>query len=77
MVFHAQHFIMVNKMVLVIQVVAVPGRYFSVRSEDATYKCKFVRMAFANRTTEELQEGARRFASVLDAHSAKMRSRAA
>ena len=59
------------------QVIVVPGRYFSARSDDPKFKCKFVRMAFANRTPEELQDAACRFSAVLDAHEAKHRSSAA
>lgn len=59
------------------QVIVVPGRYFSARSEEPEYKCKFVRMAFANRTPEELREAASRFSAVLDAHASKQRTCAA
>lgn len=71
------HLCLSRVVLFMLQVVVVPGRYFSPRSDDPTYKCKFMRMAFANRTPEELQEASRRFAAVLDAYSACNRTRAA
>lgn len=51
--------------------VFVPGRYFSAHTDDPTYNCKFVRMAFGNLTPEQLQEAARHFTAVINAHSAR------
>jgi hypothetical protein len=52
---------------VVVQVVVVPGRLFSVHRHKSDYKCPYVRLAFCNTSHADLVEGARRFGRVLRA----------
>ena len=48
----------------------VPGKYFSPKGKDPSYRCKYARLAFSFLPPEMFEEGARRVASMLDEYIA-------
>ena len=48
----------------------MPGKYFSPKGKDPSYKCKYARLAFSFLPPEMFEEGARRVAAMLDEYVA-------